>query len=319
MAAVDEVLHGDRRTQLQLVFRIFDRDGSSSIDRGELAAVVTEALHAEHLSARDADVAALVGAVFRDYDREGDGLLSFEEFEAWLGHEPAVASLLGLERVFALWLAGEVCAEPSAAAPKGARSKPVAQQLGSLVARARKALRHARDDYRITLARALYAAACAAIIIDRAVEFAHRRHSYPTFVLSRICGGLLAFHSVLLFVTMSRPTLRRLERFRLARALVEFDALVAAHVYLGKATFVLAWIHTAAHLTTYGLVSHLRDGAAALREPATLVAPTLPLSYHDLFLTHKGYGGLVPGWAGPTGLALIVGAHHACTTSSCCC
>jgi Ca2+-binding EF-hand superfamily protein len=85
---VDAVLHGDRTTQLKLVFSIFDRDGGGSIDRGELGAVVADALHAERLEARPEAVAALVEAVFRDFDRAQDGRLSFEEFEAWLGHEP---------------------------------------------------------------------------------------------------------------------------------------------------------------------------------------------------------------------------------------
>ena len=43
----------------------------------------------------------------------------------------------------------------------------------------------------------LYAGACAAIIGDRVVTFHVRRKSYPTFVVSRCAGGLLALHSVL--------------------------------------------------------------------------------------------------------------------------
>jgi hypothetical protein len=45
-----------------------------------------------------------------------------------------------------------------------------------------------------------------------------------------------------LYVTMSRPTLRWLERWRPVRALIDFHSIVAAHVYLGKATFLLAWV-----------------------------------------------------------------------------
>ncbi len=41
---------------------------------------------------------------------------------------------------------------------------------------------------------------------------------------------------------MSRPTLRWLERWRPVRALIDFHSIVAAHVYLGKATFLLAWV-----------------------------------------------------------------------------
>jgi hypothetical protein len=88
VTAVDGVLHGDWRAQLALLFKIFDRDGSGGVDKTELAAVVRDALRAERLRARDDVIAALVDAVFRDYDIEGDGILSFAEFDAWLGHEP---------------------------------------------------------------------------------------------------------------------------------------------------------------------------------------------------------------------------------------
>ena len=86
---------------------------------------------------------------------------------------------------------------------------------------------------------------------------------------------------------MSRLFLRRLERWKVARALVDFHSIVPAHVFLGKATFVLAWVHTIAHFTSYAHVSHLPAGAEADREPAHFVKDKLPISYHDLFLTSK--------------------------------
>ena len=324
IAAVDGVLHGDLRTQLRYVFRIFDRDGGGSIARDELAAVVSDALKAEGLTARETEIAALVEAVFSEYDKEQDGALSFSEFEAWIGHEvrhswvttcivcaltcltqPAVASLLGLDKVFARWLAGESETQNSSVPRGSARAAPPKPWKRRL----RSWLRHTFvDEYRATLAWLLYCAACIAIIVDRIIEYGLRLSSYRSFIVSRIAGGLLALNSVLLFVTMARPTLRLLERWAPARQLIEFHAIVAAHVFLGKATFVLAWIHTIAHLVSYHYVSHLTHaGDPRLREPATLVRHALPLTYKQLLLSRDGYGGLVPGWAGPTGVALIVG------------
>jgi hypothetical protein len=113
-----------------------------------------------------------------------------------------------------------------------------------------------------------------------------------------------------LYITIARPTHMYLEKWRFARALVDFHAAVPAHAYLGAAAFVLSWIHTIAHLVSYGYVSSIASAAAAgLREPASTIAAQLPLSYQALFLSDAGYGGLVPGWAGPTGLALIAGAR----------
>ena len=299
------MLHGDLRTQLRYVFRIFDRDGGGSIARDELAAVVSDALKAEGLSAREAEIGAMVETVFAEYDREQHGELSFEEFEAWIGHEPAVASLLGLDKVFALWLAGESETQNATGAAGAVRARP----RKPLKRRLRSWARHTFvDEGRATLAWLLYCAACIAIIIDRGVKYGLRVRSYPSFVLSRIAGGLLALNTVLLFVTMARPTLRLLERWAPARQVIEFHSIVAAHVFLGKATFLLAWIHTIAHLVSYHFVARLTHaGDPRLREPATLVRHELPLTYKKLLLTRNGYGGLIPGWAGPTGVALIVG------------
>jgi hypothetical protein len=309
VTAVDGVLHGDLRTQLRYVFRIFDRDGGGSITRDELAAVVLDALKAEGLTAREAEINALVDAVYRDYDLEQDGMLSFEEFERWIGHEPAVASLLGLDKVFALWLAGESCDAAASGAPRGSGGGPRARPPKPWQRRLRSWLRHTFvDEYRATLAWLLYCAASIVIIVDRSIKYGVRLSSYPSFVVSRIAGGLLALNTVLLFVTMARPTLRLLERWAPARQVIEFHAIVAAHVFLGKATFVLAWLHTIAHLVSYHYVSHLTSaGDPGLREPATLVRHALPLTYKQLLLTRNGYGGLIAGWAGPTGVALIVG------------
>jgi hypothetical protein len=246
-----------------------------------------------------------------------------------------VASLLGLDKVFALWLAGESC-EPSGAraAPRGRAAHSLRKRLRhmcafrlscfhtqcpptrlpcltprALLLRAPppRSVRNARDDYRAVLAKALYFSACAAIVIDRVIFYGVQHRSYPSFVVSRVSGGLVALNSVLLFVTMCRPTLRRLERWRPARRLIDFHAIVPAHVFLGKAVFVQAWVHTVAHLVTYGFVSRLASPEDATRQPANAIAAGLPLSYRKLFLSHHGYGGLVHGWAGPTGLALILG------------
>jgi hypothetical protein len=58
-------------------------------------------------------------------------------------------------------------------------------------------VRHAIDEYRATLAKVLYLAACIAIIIDRIVRDGIQRNAFPSFVIARISGGLLALNSVL--------------------------------------------------------------------------------------------------------------------------
>jgi hypothetical protein len=131
-----------------------------------------------------------------------------------------VASLLGLDKVFALWLAGESC-EPSGAhaAPRSRPAPSLRKRLRTMCdptptrmhahthartpcphapfPRSRGSVRNARDDYRATLAKALYFAACVAIVIDRVIFYGFQHDSYPSFVVSRVSGGLIALNSVL--------------------------------------------------------------------------------------------------------------------------
>lgn len=149
-----------------------------------------DALHAEKLEASDEAVRSLVDGVFRDYDTTKSGGLTFQEFEAWLGHEPDVAALLGLEKVFALWLNGDSVEAAGRGSGRRGRRPGVAQRL-------RAAALEALDNYRPLLARGLYLGGCAAIVADRVVEFAVRRDAYPSLVVARVSGGLLNLHIVL--------------------------------------------------------------------------------------------------------------------------
>jgi len=160
--------------------------------------VIMDALHAEKLEASDEAVRSLVDGVFRDYDTTKSGGLTFQEFEAWLGHEPDVAALLGLEKVFALWLNGDSVEAAGRGSGRRGRRPGVGQRLKS-------AALEALDNYRSLLARGLYLGACAAIIADRVVEFAVRRDSYPSLVVARVSGGLLNLHIVL--VRLMAPAL----------------------------------------------------------------------------------------------------------------
>jgi hypothetical protein len=144
-----------------------------------------------------------------------------------------VASLLGLDKVFALWLAGESC-EPSGAhaAPRSRPAPSLRKRLRTMYAlphlprmprtharmhcphahspRSRGSVRNARDDYRATLAKTLYFAACVAIIIDRVIFYGFQHDSYPSFVVSRVSGGLIALNSVLVRAGGARLTPARI-------------------------------------------------------------------------------------------------------------
>ena len=62
---------------------------------------------------------------------------------------------------------------------------------------------------------------------------------------------------------MARQTLRRLERWRLFRLVLDFHAVTGAHAFLGRVTFGLALVRARARREMFRDIHHLPRSAAA--------------------------------------------------------
>ena len=70
---------GVRSTQddkLKFAFMIFDEDGNGVITKGEL----TRILRANHMASCDAEVARKADTIMQQADKDGDGVVTFDEF-----------------------------------------------------------------------------------------------------------------------------------------------------------------------------------------------------------------------------------------------
>jgi len=75
----------DRLQQVKKVFRAFDQDGNGTIDRGELAVLLQKI---GDFSEKEVDRLMLT------IDRNGNGLIEYEEFVDWIGAPKAVVGVL---------------------------------------------------------------------------------------------------------------------------------------------------------------------------------------------------------------------------------
>ena len=80
---VDGVARGPSRDsystqddKLKFAFMIFDEDGNGVITKGEL----TRILRANHMASCDAEVARKADTIMQQADKDGDGVVTFDEF-----------------------------------------------------------------------------------------------------------------------------------------------------------------------------------------------------------------------------------------------
>ena len=103
LAGVRKLAFGSPEERLHFAFRMHDHDGDGALDRVDLVRMVTLALAEDDVSTSEAQVERLVSALLSGADSDGDGRLSFAEFEACVRRHPHL--LDQMTRDEARWMA----------------------------------------------------------------------------------------------------------------------------------------------------------------------------------------------------------------------
>ena len=76
MIALSNFTGAGKDDKLKFAFMIFDEDGNGVITKGEL----TRILRANHMASCDAEVARKADTIMHQADKDGDGVVTFDEF-----------------------------------------------------------------------------------------------------------------------------------------------------------------------------------------------------------------------------------------------
>jgi predicted ferric reductase/Ca2+-binding EF-hand superfamily protein len=102
LEGVRKLVLGSPREKLAAAFRIHDHDGDGALDRKDLERMILLALAEDDVGSEEVHSERLVDAVLASADTNGDGRVSFDEFEAAVGRHPHL--LAQMTRHEARWL-----------------------------------------------------------------------------------------------------------------------------------------------------------------------------------------------------------------------
>ncbi|HKO90634.1 MAG TPA: ferric reductase-like transmembrane domain-containing protein [Polyangiaceae bacterium] len=230
---VRRLVFGTTRDKLRLAFRIHDLDGDSMLDHGEVERMIMLNLIEEQPAALAQEAERLTTLLFEAADRDGDGRLSFGDFEVLMARHPAV--LQSITQSEARWIA-----------PSGDLLAPRSRPPGP--GRFRRAL--ANRGATLLLVGSW---ACVSVgLFAEAVLRYHARGFGPWVCLARGCGAAINFNGALILLPVMRRFYTRLRRVPVLRRL-PLDDSIAFHRTIGLTLFALALVHSGAHLANYSL------------------------------------------------------------------
>ncbi|HEX7671277.1 MAG TPA: EF-hand domain-containing protein [Polyangiaceae bacterium] len=258
LSGARSLVFGTDREKLKFAFGLHDDDGDGFIDRQELFRMIS-------ISLAESDVAEkasqppeyLTRVLLAAADRNQDGRISFDEFEAALGKYPDL--IRNMTRSEAIWIAP---------------NEELIAWLDERAAERRTLLtRSGERGFGPAIFVAVWAAANVVVLLAALLPALPAAGPGALLMsIGRALGVALNVNGALILIPMMRRLLTKV-RSTFLGAIVPVDDAVGFHRLVGHSLFVLAVGHVAAFI-----------GAYALGHPSPLAA---------LFLTERGLSGAV--------------------------
>ncbi|HEV8548672.1 MAG TPA: EF-hand domain-containing protein [Polyangiaceae bacterium] len=234
LQGLPRLLFGNLRDKLRFAFRVHDLDGDGALDSAEITRMIELGLVEDGTAPRPVVVERFTSVLLRAADENGDGRLSFTEFEAVVARYPEVTEPLAFAEQS--WLTQGRDLPGSEAVRPG----PIA-----------RALRFMDNNVATVAIVALW-------LLANVVLFVHAWFTYQALgknhaiLLARGAGACLNLNGALIVLPMARRLLTWLRRTSFVRVL-PVDASLGFHRLLGNTVFGLALVHSAAHLVNDSL------------------------------------------------------------------
>jgi predicted ferric reductase/Ca2+-binding EF-hand superfamily protein len=235
VAAIERLLGGTTHDKLTFLFRVHDQDDDGSIARLELERLIHLGMAESTVELPEGVVEQMIDALFEAADRDHDGRIGFDEFAAVLAGFPEL--LARVTRADAIWRTLQ---------QRGPATAEASEPPMTPVRRAAHWIENHGVEFVFLI---LWVAINVALFFGAVVRY--RAAGANGFVqLARGCGACLNFDAALLLVPMLRRFLGWVRAQRFSR-FVPVDHAVAFHKLVGHTLWVLALVHTLAHIGNY--------------------------------------------------------------------
>ncbi|XP_055700750.1 NADPH oxidase 5 [Phlebotomus papatasi] len=260
--------------KIKFLFKVYDLDGDGLIQHRELQHVMRACMDENGMKFSQEQVEDLTMAMFEDADPYNRGAITYEALKNQLEKHGGLLENLSIS--IDRWLV------PLPQETTRKVKKPLPHQLTTP---------YLKNNYVYLSFLCLFVAINIGLFISRAIQY---RESNGFVILARACGQCLNFNCAWVLVLMLRHTITFL-RTRGFGALIPLDH----HIYLHKLTGVLiagfSLVHTIMHLFNFTLL--------VVNDPVVNHGNYSSATW--IFTSKPGLFGLIPGYANPTGIALV--------------
>ncbi|CAG0897512.1 unnamed protein product [Darwinula stevensoni] len=264
--------------KFRFLFKIYDLDGDGLIQQKEWHEVMKACMEENGMKFSEEQEWDLTGALFEEADTEYSGSITYEALKAHLLKYDGLLENLSI--AIDRWLVPPQPAEPRSLRKGLSRLKPRAFSFSYL-----------KNNYIFVIWLLLFWAVNLALIVARIFSY---WESHFLVIIARACGQCLNFTSVFIIVVMLRGALTWMRGHGFG-SFLPIDHNLYFHKLTGWCIVFYSIVHTIAHLINF-----------AMNVVGNPEQNPHGYSYGVWLLSARpGHFGLIPGWANPTGVALL--------------
>ncbi|XP_006823383.1 NADPH oxidase 5-like [Saccoglossus kowalevskii] len=230
--AINRLYYGTKTDKLNFLFKVYDVSGNDVIDWNVLRTVLLSSMKDSGVKCTSEQLDTLTDVLFNDADRNGTGVITFEDFRVQLEKYPEI--LDNLTTSATSWL------NPS----------PKKQQKNKTPSVFKFIYRYLGDNQKCVAFLACY------VLLNMALfaEAGYQNYGAPSDVwiaIAKGSGRCLSFNTMFIVILMLRKCLTWLRRTMLGYYL-PLDDHVMLHKMVGWIIVILSIIHTVSHLLNLG-------------------------------------------------------------------
>jgi len=234
----------DDDTKIEFLFNIYDINEDGHLEELNFKEVIKACMRENGMEFDEDELSNLASALYQDGVKEGQESMSLDDFKEQLQRHGLVD---GLGIMINKWLV------PPAPPRKKTFWESVSDKLPQ---------RYMSKEY-WSNNKSLHSAIFVILLIN-AILFIHRAYYFkdfsmlngttpnPFYLLSRACGRVLLFNTVLVLSLVLRNTITILRRFGLA-TILPLDHNIYLHKLVGFLIFFQSLLHTACHLCNFAI------------------------------------------------------------------